>query len=145
MGQVWALERMPVAPSAPRGDCLVLQTAPCAIAIPAARVEQICDDRDWPDAALLPTFETLVGVTSQSGSVAGRRVLVLGGPEGPVGVSIPHGLAVLAASQTQQVPLPDLFGGKDFCGLLLWQGQPKALVIDCDQLRARVLAELLRI
>lgn len=145
-GQVWAEANAAREPTPRLGtgeDCLVLTTTPCAIAIPALRVEQICDDADWPDAALLPSIEVLAGVLCADAD-ANRRVVVLGGPEGPVGVSIPHALSVLPATQTALLPLPELFGGEVFSGLLLWHEKPRALVIDCDRIRARVLEELLR-
>lgn len=147
VGQVWAEAGKARAPTPRLGtgeDCLVLTTTPSAIAIPAVRVEQICDDADWPDAALLPSLEVLAGVHCAA-AAANRRVVVLSGPEGPVGVSILHALSVLPATQTALLPLPELFGGKVFSALLLWHEKPRALVIDCDWIRARVLEELLRI
>jgi hypothetical protein len=122
---------------------LVLDTEPCAVAIAAHRVERISDEKDWPEAQRLPAIEVLVGLQPAPRGAA-RRVLTLGGPEGPVGLSIPHELTVLPATEASALPLPDLFGGKVFSAMLLWRGQPRALLVDVDRVRAQALEEFLR-
>jgi hypothetical protein len=106
-------------------------------------VGRICERRDWPAAHPVAPIEQLVGVVSGAEGAdvdALRRVLSLAAGERCVGITIPHGLRVLPASYAQLLPLPELFAEHVFSAMLLWHGQPTALVIDIDRLRERALA-----
>jgi hypothetical protein len=129
------------------GDYLVVEASPCDVAISATSIAQICAHKDWPSSERLPSIEQLVGVISRHGKdyeQAGRRVLSLAGAQPPLGLTIPHEVRVLPASDTELLPLPALFAGSMFSAMLLCQGQPRALVIDAELLWARARTESTR-
>lgn len=135
----------PLVKAAPRAqsDFLVFATAPCNVALAADSVQRICDAKEWdasewPSVAALPSLEQLLGVFSPHGGGAARRVLALGNATECLGLTIPQTLSVLPATEAQLLPLPELFMAKAFCAMLLWQDQPKALLIDSQHLRDQV-------
>lgn len=131
-------------------DYLLFSTQPSGIAVASEEVSRIARpgdvsvDRtiDLCEATAVHAFASKAGEERSPKGAEEQRLLVMRGGSLAVGVLVPSAIEVASFPKENFLPLPALLASRcNFTGLLMDNGAPKALVVNCAELRRAAMEQ----